>query len=271
MIILKNPKKVFWSGQKTTKGDLFKYYKSIAYKILPYLKNRPITIKRCPNGIGKECWIQKEAPENLPKYIKTYRTKAKSTGKIVHYILVNNSDTLLWLVNQAAIEFHIWLSRINQKNPDWLVFDLDRAKGNLNNLINLAFIIKEKVEKDKYQSFIKSTGRSGLHILCKNQNQLNYQKTREYVHQIASEIAQENPKLLSLEPRIKNRKSKCYLDPAQNAKGRHIVAPFSVRSTNYFSVSMPIEWDELKEFKYQKQSPKEYVNQIKRIKNWLKY
>jgi len=269
MIKLKNPQKVFWQSQKTTKGDLFEYYQLIASKILPYLKNRPITIERCPNGVGKECWIQKEAPENLPTFIKTYSSKAKSTGKIIHYILVNNQNTLLWLVNQAAIEFHIWLSRYNQKNPDWFVFDLDIVKGKLNDLKNLAFIIKEKIEKDQYQPFLKSTGRTGFHIQCNNKHHLSYQKTREYVQNVAVEISKENPKLLSLEPRVKDRKAACYLDPAQNARGRHIVAPFSIRSTKAFSVSMPIDWNQLESFKYQQLSPKEYISQIKKIEKWI--
>ncbi len=261
--------KKLWPKSKIAKGDLIDYYQKISNLILPYLNNRPVTVLRCPDGVSGECWIQKEAPTNRPRFVKTHSILAKSTGKIVHYILINNLETLLWLVNLGAIEFHIWLSKVGQKNPDWIIFDLDLAQGNLSDLIILAFIIKKTMEKDGYQPHVKSTGKTGLHILIKNRQKLSYRKAREYVHQIAENIAKKNPQLLTLETRVKDRKAKCYLDPAQNARGRHIIASFSVRATDYFSVSMPIEWGNLKNFKYQKLSIKEYLAKIFKIKDWL--
>lgn len=266
---LKNPKKIFWQTQKINKYNLFQFYKKIDRKILPFLINRPLTIYRCPDGVEKECWVQKNAPKNLPLKIKTAKLWAKSPERYLKYPIITKLDDLLWFVNQGAIEFHIWMSKIGQEKPDWIVFDIDRVKATDKDLANICFKIQSELEKENLKSHVKTTGISGLHLLSPNLKKLSYDKSRDFCEQIIRQIIKQNPDLITLEKEKEKRKAKVYIDPAQNTKGRTIVAPYSVRATKKFSVSLPIDWADLKNFKYPKKSLGQYQKIIINQKKWF--
>lgn len=240
--------KILWPKEKISKADLIDYYKKIAKDILPYLKNRPVTVEKCPNGIEKECWIQKDAPENLPKFVKIFKDTPKTTKEKVNYILVNNLATLLWLANLDSIEFHIWLSKVNNlQKPDWIIFDLDLTKdAKFSDIVRVAFLFKEELEKLKFPSFLKTSGKSGLHILAPNKAADSYFKTRKLVKEMVFNLDKKYPDLIATEARIAARKGRIFIDAAQNSKGRTMICPYSVRATEKATVSAPIKWSELK-------------------------
>jgi bifunctional non-homologous end joining protein LigD len=268
LIKLKNPDKLFWPKQKILKKDLFDYYDQISFKILKYLKNRPAIFKRCPNGVEKECWIQQDAPKNLPKFIKTFKHQTKSDPHSINHVLINSKNSLLWLISQGIIEIHIWNNKYNSKIPNWIVFDVDREGESLEKMKKTIFLIKEELENQKYKPFLKTTGLSGLHILIQNQKKLNYRQVREFVKNVLNKIDPDR-KIITAETKKEKRGNCIYIDPAQNSYGRSIIAPYSVRASEPFSVSLPLNWEEFKKFKYQSMNIKKYISKIKKVKNWL--
>lgn len=240
--------KLLWPKSKICKEDLIDYYRQIAKYILPYLKNRPVTVKRCPSGINKECWIQKDAPEKLPAFVRIYSTVSKTNSHKVDYILVNNLATLLWLANLGSIEFHIWFSTTKApQKPDWFCFDLDLVgRAKFSDIVEVAFLIKEELAKRGFESWFKTSGKSGLHILVPIKPEHSYEKVRDFVRQLILDLDKKYPEKIATEARIAERKGKIFIDPAQNSKGRTMVCPYSLRATEKATVSAPVEWSELK-------------------------
>jgi len=249
-----------------SKADLINYYQQISKVILPYLYNRPITIKRCPGGVDRECWIQKDFKgEKLPKFVKTYSTIAKSTQHRVDYILVNNLATLLWLVNLDTVEFHLWLSTIKKpNNPDWLVFDVDLTNGGkINDAVRVVEILKSRLLKLRLRNYLKTTGISGLHLVIPLATNNSYLMIRKFMKDLIYKIDLEFPELIATEARIKKRQGKIYLDPSQNSKGRTIICPYSLRATQTATVSTPLDWAELANLKIKKYNLKTLPGRLK--------
>lgn len=263
--------KIYFPKTKISKNDVIKYYQQIADIILPYLKDRPVTVFRCPDGIFKECWIQKNAPEGLPKFVKIYEEFSKSAGRKLKYILVNNLETLLWLVNLGSIEFHIWFSKFNNsEKPDWLIFDLDLEKGAKSaDAIEVVFLIKEELDKRGLKSWLKTTGITGLHILVPVSN-LNYQKVMEWVGKIILKLDKNYPDKIATEKRIAKRKGKIFIDAAQNSRGRTMICPYSLRAKEGASVSAPLDWEELKFFGHKIYNIKTITDRLKEKGDILK-
>ncbi len=240
--------KLIWPKSKICKSDLIDYYQRVAKYILPYLRNRPVTVQRCPNGINKECWIQKDAPENLPAFVKTYSAVSKTNSHKVDYILVNNLATLLWLANLGSIEFHIWFSTIKAvQKPDWFCFDLDLVgKAKFSDMVEVAFLIKEELAKRDLEGWPKTSGKSGLHILVPIKPEHSYKKVRDFVRKLILDLDKKYPEKIATEARIAERKGNVFVDPAQNSKGRTMICPYSLRATEKATVSAPVEWSKLR-------------------------
>lgn len=241
-----NQDKILFPKSKITKGDLIEYYKKIAPLILPYLKNRPLVMQRFPDGIEKEGFYHKNAPEYFPSWIKTFNIATKD-NKPVHYVLCNNKKTLLYLVNQATIVFHGWLSKINKLNyPDKMIFDLDPAgKATFKEAQEAAKIIKNLLDELNLKSRPILTGSRGVHIVIP----LKTIHTFEFVHSFAQEVAQflsdQFPKLLTPEISKEKRKNRIFVDYLRNSLSATAVVPYSVRALENGPISMPISWQEL--------------------------
>jgi len=257
--------KIYYPEAKITKGKVIDYYKKMANFILPYLKDRPVTVKRCPNGITRECWIQKDAPEKLPAFVRIYSIASKTDSHKVDYVLVNNLETLLWLANLGSIEFHIWFSTVKSpQKPDWLIFDLDLEKGaKISNTIGAAFLVKEELKKRNLESWIKTSGKSGLHVLASVKAENSYKKVREFVRQIILELDKKYPDKIAIEARIAERKGRIFIDAAQNSKGRTMICPYSLRATEKATISAPVEWSELKNLDVAKFNIKTMIDRVK--------
>ena len=279
-----NLDKVFWDKTSThnqlTKKDLIKYYDSISSYLLPHLKDRPLSLSRYPDGIkGKSFYHKNWNQENKPDFVQTAKIYSESReGNLINYIICNNKETLLWLANLGCIEMHPWYSRINdfemcQKRddilyeekcglnfPDFIVFDLDpyiysgqerkgqepeyNTKG-FKAAVEVAYLLKDLFDELRIESFIKTSGKTGLHIFAPIANLYTYEQTRSFAEVIGKILLRRYPKKITMEWDTTKRKGKVFFDHNQNARGKTIASVFSARPTESATVSMPIRWDNL--------------------------
>ncbi len=243
--VISNPFKVFWPDEGLTKLDLAQFYARIAGQILPWMKSRAITMERCPEGIRRTCFYQKQAPGNLAGDIPTMRIPAPSAGRDVDYIVGGTRKTLLTLVNLGCIAMHVMNSRIDQLDkPDWLAFDLDPSDG-FESAARAALLLRPRLEDHGLESFVKTSGGRGLHVFVPLRRGATEDQVRAYATLIAEELAERHPKLVTTESRKAKRRAPVYLDVMRNATGQTIVPPFSVRWRARAPVSMPLDWDEV--------------------------
>ena len=240
-----NAAKPFWPEDGLTKGDLAQFYRRIAPHILPWLRNRAITLERCPDGIRKTCFFQKQAPAHLPESVPTMPIPAPSAGRDVNYIVGGTLKTLLTLVNLGSIAVHVMNSRVDDLDaPDWMAFDLDPSTG-MRDAVPAALLLKERLEDHGLESFVKTSGGRGLHVLVPLRRGVPQDRVREYASEIARELAGRRPDLVTVEGRKARRKAPVYLDVLRNARAQTIVPPYSVRWRPHAPVSMPLAWPEV--------------------------
>lgn len=236
--------KIYWPKEGYTKGDLLDYYKKIGKYMLPYLKNRPITLHRYPNGIEGTHFYQKDL-ETHPEWIKTIPVEHEG-GKIVHYLLIDNLRSLLYAVNLGSIDLHPFMA--NNKDldkPDYCVIDLDPHDVPFQKTIEVAMALHEMLDEWKVKHYCKTSGGKGLHFVIPLKGKYDFTQSRQFAEIIGYHLHQRVPKTTSLERDPKKRPKKIYIDCLQNRIGQTIVAPYSVRPRPKAFVSTPIEWNEL--------------------------
>jgi bifunctional non-homologous end joining protein LigD len=246
-VTLTNQQKIYWPDEKITKGQLVDYYLSVAKYLLPYLKDRPMSLHRFPNGIKGSSFYQKDIDhENTPDWIKTIPLHAASTGKDVDYLLCNNEATLAYMINLGCIEVNPWLSRVNRlDNPDHVVMDLDPEGIGFKAVIETALCIKEILDELKVTSFCKTSGASGLHIYIPTGAKYEYETCRLFAEFIARQTNQQLPGITSVVRAKSARKRKVYVDFLQNSRGQTVAAPYAVRPKPGATVSAPLLWEEV--------------------------
>lgn len=241
--------KVYWPVEGYTKGDLIEYYGKISKILLPYLKDRPMVMKRYPEGIDGGSFFQKNfIRKNAPKFLKTVTVPAKTIKKNVHYIICNDQETLLYMVNLGAIELHPFDSRIEHlSKPDLMIFDFDPGeKIAFDDVIEAAHILKEILDRCGMTSYVKTSGRRGLHIYVPIEARYTYKHVRGFAHRIAQVVVKRHPKLASLAKHSIDRKNKIFVDYLRNSFGQTAIAPYCVRATRGATVSTPLAWDEVR-------------------------
>jgi bifunctional non-homologous end joining protein LigD len=256
-VALSNLDKIYWPEDGYTKGDLIKYYYEVSKYILPYLKDRPLIMKRYPNGIGGSFFHQHDVNE-VPDFVRTVSLEVVDGGKhTVDYIVGDNLPTLLYMANLGAIERHPWNSRTSDlDHPDWVVFDLDPGAGiEYSTICELALLVKEVLDRVGLECFAKTSGSRGLHVYVPIQRVHSYEEVDAFAAQLATLVAHQNPAIATVERSLKKRKQgQIYVDHLQNAKGKSVVAPYSVRPRTGASVSAPLEWSEVERKKITPQS-----------------
>src|SRR5919107_1915482 len=279
-----NLDKVFWDKTSThnqlTKKDLINYYDSISSYILPYLKDRPLSLSRYPDGIkGKSFYHKNWDQENKPEFVQTAKIYSDSReGHLINYIVCNNKETLLWVANLGCIEMHPWYSRINNFDlcqerddilyeekcglnfPDFIVFDLDpyvysglEAKGQeleynhkgFKAAVEVAYLLRDLFDDLRIESFIKTSGKTGLHIFVPIDNLYTYEQTRAFAEVVGKILLRRYTEKITMEWDTTKRNGKVFFDHNQNARGKTIASIFSARPTESATVSMPIRWDNL--------------------------
>ena len=246
---LTNLQKIFWPKEGYTKGDLIKYYDGIANYILPYLKNRPLSLKRNPNGIQEEGFYHKDAGGNAPSWVKKVEIHSDSGDKTIHYIVCNDKATLLYLANLGCIEMNPWNSATTKlKNPSYLVIDIDPSEKNtFNQVIETALMTKQILDKAGAACYCKTSGATGLHVYVPMGNKYDYETVKNFAHIIASMVQEQLPEFTTLERNLAKRGNKrIYVDFLQNRTGQTLASAYSVRPKEGATVSTPLEWEEVK-------------------------
>lgn len=241
-----HPDKVWFPKEKFTKGDVLAYYKAIASKMLKLLKGRPLVMQRFPDGIKKEGFYQKNVPDYFPSWIKTVSVKRKEQSQ-TKLVVCDTKDALLYLVNFGCLTPHVWLSSGKHlEKPDKLIFDIDPPKNKLEAAKDVAYLLKEALEKKcKLKTFIMTTGSRGYHVVVPIKQTLSFDEAREFAKKVAEAIAKENPKLCTTAVRKTSRQGRVYIDVMRNAYAQHGVAPYAVRALPGAPIAMPISWAQL--------------------------
>ena len=233
--------------EKITKKQVIEYYIKIAPKILNILLNRAIVLNRFPNGINKKGFYEKNAPKGTPAWVKKAKIYSKTTKQDTNYILCNDLDTLIWLANLTAIELHIPLSTINNREkPDFIFFDIDpEPPASIKEATIVSVLIKDKLDKIGLKSYIKTSGKKGLHIIVPIKPSPSFEQTKKFVHEIGLQLTKENQLVVS-ELSDTKKPGKIFVDYLQNSLGRTISSPYSLRAKPKALVSTPLEWSEIK-------------------------
>jgi len=244
-----NLNKMYFPDEAITKGMVIDYYQQIADYILPYLKDRPQSLKRNPNGILDKGFFHKDAGDEAPEWVKSIEIYSESAKKEIDYIICNDPQTLAYLNNLGCIELNPWNSRIKSPGkPDYLIIDIDPSeKNNFEQVIETALAFKAILDKAGADSYCKTSGATGLHIFLPMGKKYLYEQVKDFAHFLCMIVNEQLPKFTSLERNLQKRgNNKIYLDYLQNRRGQTIASAYSLRPHPGATVSMPLLWKEVK-------------------------
>ena len=243
-----HPEKIFWPKEGYTKGDVIAYYDEMAEYILPYIKDRPESMRRTPDGIVKEGFFQKNVAGMVPDWAQTEKIHSDSTKEDIEYLICNDKETLIYMANLGCIEINPWSSRLGTlDNPDYIIFDLDPNKTTIKNLVTTAKKVKEILDSLNIKGYLKTSGGKGLHVFIPIKPKYTYEQSRDFSHIISQAVNAALPDITSLERMPKKREGKVYLDFLQNGKGKTMACAYSLRPREGATASTPLEWEELDE------------------------
>ena len=243
-IKITRPEKILFPENGITKGELIEYYARIAPKILPHLRNRPLTLERYPDGIHTKRFFQKEVSSYFPEWIR--RVTVKKAGGTVNHLVCNDTATLVYIANQACITPHIPLSRIDKlDHPDQMVFDLDPQTDNFELVRSTAQAFKQLLDELELPAFIKTTGSRGLHVVVPLRRRESFDSVREFARQLAAMVVSQAPGERTLESLKAHRGSRVFIDTNRNAYAQLVAPAYAVRARQGAPVSVPISWSEL--------------------------
>jgi bifunctional non-homologous end joining protein LigD len=243
-----NPGRRYYPDDGFTKADVVAYYRRVAPRLLPFLKDRPVTLERLPDGLGggKPHFWQKHTPDSYPAWVPRVELETEQ-GRRVKYVLVNDLPTLLYLVNQGTLTFHPWLSRVGSlDHPDFVLFDLDPGEATFADAIAVARALRAELTGEGREAVVKTSGKTGLHVLVPWREKGGYDEAREWALGVAERVAAALPGVATTEIRKAKRGKRLYIDVLQNARGHHAVPPYVLRPVAGAPVSTPLRWAELR-------------------------
>jgi bifunctional non-homologous end joining protein LigD len=242
-----NLDKILFSKAGITKAQVVEYYIKLAPRMLDLLADRPIVLTRYPDGVDEKGFYEKDAPKGTPSWVKTVTLYSETAKRDVNYVLVNDLDTLIWLANLAAIEIHMPLSRVDaREKPDFVLFDIDpEPPASFEDGISVALLLKEKLDQLGLKTYVKTSGKKGLHVVIPIQREFPFRVTREFAHRIGQHLARETELVVSEFAETK-KPNKVFIDYTQNSHGKTMVTPYGLRATPNATVSTPLEWTEVK-------------------------
>lgn len=245
-IKISNPTKIYWPKEGYTKLDLISFYKDISDCILPHLKDRPQSLHRQPNGISDKGFFQKDVDELTPEWIETVRIPSDSKDKDIRYILCQNIETLIFMVNWGCVEINPWNSRIQSlDSPDYVVFDLDPLGVQFDRVVEVALELRTIFESIEIPSYVKTSGSRGMHIYVPLKPGYTYEQAQQFSKIVELIVNSKLPSITSLERSLSKRKGRVYLDYLQNSRGKTMASVYSVRPKPGATVSTPLSWDEV--------------------------
>lgn len=237
---LSNLQKVYWPGAGLTKGELLSYYTSVADVLLPYLRGRPLHLRRFPDGILGKSFYQKNV-QDMPDWVAT-----ELVGSDTPYVVCNDLDTLLFLINLGSIDLHPWMSHQGSlDSPDYAVIDLDPKDAPFLHVIEIARRVGEVLRTVGLRPLLKTSGATGLHIHVPLQPGYTYDQARMFCEGVARLVARDLPAIATIERVVGQREGRVYIDYGQNRRGQTIVPPYVCRPVRGATVSAPLAWSEL--------------------------
>lgn len=245
---ISNTEKIIFPDKKITKLDMVNYYDKVADKMLPFLKDRPLTLQRFPDGIDHDGFYQKNASDYFPDYIETIAIKTEEGTNT--QVICNNRKTLIYLANQGTVTFHIWLAKKDDLyKPDKVVFDLDPPKDSFKKVKDAAEKIGDFLREEGKEPKLMTTGKGGFHVWYSVRRDKNFDERREEAKALAKKMEEKYPDILTTAIRKNKRENKVFIDYLRNAYGQTSVCPYSLRPIPSCGVAMPIDWDDLSKIK----------------------
>lgn len=247
-IEISNPGKLIFPDAGITKLEMVQYYEKVAKRMLPFLKDRPLTLHRFPDGIDADGFYQKNGSDYFPDFIKTVKVKTEAGENT--QILCNSKKSLIYLVNQGTVEFHIWLSKKDKlQKPDKVVFDLDPPENSFEKVKEAAKITGDFLREKGKDPDLMTTGKKGFHVWYAIRRTKTFDELRPALREWAEELKTQNPDLFTTSVRKDKRKGKVFIDYLRNAYGQTSVCPYSLRPNEVAGVAMPLAWKDLKNIK----------------------
>jgi bifunctional non-homologous end joining protein LigD len=239
--------KVMYPAAGVAKLDVLLYYIRVAPFLLPFLHDRPVTMHRSPDGVEGEGFYEKDAPEGTPEYVDIFTHWSETAGRDVHFVLCNNLDTLIWLEDLATLEIHTTLSTAaSYTSPDLLLFDIDPEPPlTFDDVIDIAHVVRERLEARGIRPFVKTSGKKGVHVVVPLVTGYSFSEIRDFAHGVGRSVARDTQGVVSEFPRSRDPGT-VFIDYLQNARGKTMVAPYSLRSTPGATVSAPLRWEDLR-------------------------
>jgi bifunctional non-homologous end joining protein LigD len=268
-IDVSNLDKIFYPKTGFTKGQVIDYYVHVSPALLPHLKNRPVTLKRYPDGVEGFFFYEKECPSHRPKWIKTADVP-RSKGGDIHYCVMNDLPALVWAANLADLELHTFLHRAPKiDRPDWLAFDLDPGPpADIVLCCKVGLWLRDMFDKLGLKSFAKTSGSKGLQVFVPLNTAVTYEKTSPFAHAVAELLEKKAPDTVVSKMLKSLRGGKVLVDWSQNNDHKTTVTVYSLRAKEHPTVSTPVTWDEV-ETALKKKNPKlltfEAADVLKRV------
>ena len=261
-----NLNKIYWPKEKITKRDMLNYYYQVATYILPYLKDRPQSMNRHPNGITGESFYFKDVTGTSPDWMEIFEYKSDADDRLRKYLVAKDEASLLYMATLGCIEMNPWHSKVETEDyPDWCIIDLDPSENAFQKVIEAANVTRQILESMGVTSYPKTSGSTGIHIYIPLGAKYTYEQSKEFARIIATLVQREIPKYTSIERIVKSRKGKMYIDFLQNRPQATVAAPYSLRPKPGATVSMPLLWEEVK--RGLKMSDFTIYNAMERIKS----
>jgi bifunctional non-homologous end joining protein LigD len=242
-----NLSKVYWPDDNVSKRDMINYYYQVAPYMLPYVKDRPQTLNRFPHGINGETFYQKDVKGKAPEWIKTFPYHSYADGRDKEFLVCTDEASLLYIASLGCIEINPWSSRTdNPDNPDWCIIDLDPDKNTFEQVMEAACVTKQILDSIDVTAYPKTSGSTGLHIYIPFGAKYTYEDSKEFARKLAKLIHGQLPDFTSIERKVSDRDGKMYIDFLQNRPQATVAGPYSLRPKKGATVSMPLQWDEIK-------------------------
>ena len=245
---LTNQDKIYWPDENITKGQVLDYYQKVYKYIGRYLKDRPQSLRRNPNGVRDGGFFHKDAGDIAPSWMKTFKINSEAAGKKIDYLICNDRASLAFMNNLGCIEINPWNSSLGSINkPDYMIMDIDPSDNNtFEEVIETALVIKDLLDSAGAKSYCKTSGSTGLHIYIPLKAQYTYTQIRGFAKGLASLTQQQLPVTTTIERPLNKRKGRIYIDYLQNRRGQTLACAYSLRPKPGATVSAPLEWKEVK-------------------------
>lgn len=239
--------KLYWPKERYSKRDMLNYYHRVAPFILPYLKNRPQSLNRYPNGITGGSFYQKDVKDKAPDWTEKFAYRSEGDNREKEFLVCTDESSLLYMASLGCIEMNPWSSRVDRPDrPDWCVIDLDPDKNPFNQVIEAALVTHQVLSGAGIDSYCKTSGSTGIHIYIPLGAKYSYDESKMFARAVVTKVHEMIPRFTSIERPVANRRGKIYLDFLQNRPQATLAAPYSIRPKPAATVSAPLHWEELK-------------------------